>query len=173
MDVPAFEAATKIRFRLHHPFLYFPDNALLALFPEVRSTVRYFLSYEELHEGQARRNWPKFIRAAYPELSSLSLEDMLVSLVVRCYMIRKEIKAASSQRLHECVEFCAGQGHLTHACNLARCNVLSNLWYSLTRSCSIVICCCVWLGVALLPQMWRSVVSNGAIVLTLFENLSF
>ena len=105
-----------MRLRLQRPFTTFPDDGQCLLFPEVRQQVNAFL---EMEAGVARRQWPKLLRRAYPELKEISLEDMLVKLVVRSFIIRFELQLACPARMHHCVEFCSGVGNLTLACCLA------------------------------------------------------
>ena len=80
--VPAFEAAASSTLRLTAPFIQFPSKAEVDLFPEVRELVTTFLLAEA---GIAKRHWPKLVKRAYPELKGKTLEDMLVSLVVRAF----------------------------------------------------------------------------------------
>ena len=113
--LPAFQIATSVRLRLNElRFLTFPTDAETALFPEVRLLVVDFLSTEA---GLARRPWPKLIAAAYPELKGLTLENMLVKLVVRCFKIRCDLQEAGrAVMLHDFIEYCAGEGNLTCEC---------------------------------------------------------
>ena len=105
-----------MRLRPQRLFTTFPDDAQLGLFPEVRQQVVWFLSTEA---GLAKRHWPKLIKRVYPELKEYPLEDILVRLVVRSFLIRHELMRTRRVRLHDCVEFCSGQGQLTLACRLA------------------------------------------------------
>ncbi len=116
MVVPAFVGATSLRLRFRHPFIEFPPSDEVALFPEVRKVVVDFLAAES---GEAKKHWPKLIRRAYPELKVDQLEDMLVKLVVRCYRIRAHLLEAKPAGMHDCIEFCSGQGNLTLECCLA------------------------------------------------------
>jgi hypothetical protein len=115
MRVPAFALATSLRLRLKAPFTEFPSPEKVALFPGVRNVIQGFLSAEK---GEAQKHWPKLIKRAYPELRDDTLEDMLIKLVVRCYTIRSRF-AASPARLHDSIEFCAGQGNITLESSLA------------------------------------------------------
>ena len=54
---------------------------------------------------------------AFPELMHDGLDRMLAKLVVRCWMLRA---SAQPYALHDCIEFCAGQGNLTLACLMSR-----------------------------------------------------
>ena len=111
--VPAFAGATSCRLRLAAPFIEFPSEAEVALFPEARVAVVGFLSSEE---GLAKRHWPKLIIRAYPHLCNDTLENMLVKLVVRAYLIRHDLLTTRPIRLHDFIEYCAGQGNLTLQC---------------------------------------------------------
>ena len=121
-SVPAFEAAASSTLRLTVPFIQFPSQAAVGLFPEVRVLVQAFLSAEA---GLAKRHWPKFIGRAYPELKHETLENMLVSLVVRAYMIRHMLLLTRPARLHDFIEYCSGQGNLTLECLKAFLNGLA------------------------------------------------
>ena len=114
--VPAFVGATSLRLRFRHPFIEFPSSEEVALFPEVRKVVVDFLAAEA---GKAKKHWPKLIGRAYPELKDDQLDDMLVKLVVRCYCIRAHLHEAKPAGMHDCIEFCAGEGNLTLECRLA------------------------------------------------------
>ena len=116
LAVPAFAAATAIRFRMRHPFIKFPRWDEVPLFPELRQMVVHFLRTET---GKAKQHWPKLIKRAYPELTHDPLEDMLLKLVVRSYIIRSRLLETSPARMHDCIEFCPGQGNLTLGCCLA------------------------------------------------------
>lgn len=111
--VPAFEAAASSTLRLTAPFIQFPSKAEVDLFPEVRELVTTFLLAEA---GLAKRHWPKFIERAYPELKDETLEDMLVSLVVRAYLLRHMLRVTRPARLHDFIEYCSGEGNLTLEC---------------------------------------------------------
>ena len=113
MASAAFRAAASTTLRMTRPFIQFPSPELCALFPEVRQAVRQFLSSEA---GLARRHWPKLLRRAYPELSGDALEDMLVKLVIRAYVIRDCLKPCMR---HNFLEYCSGQGNLTLECHVA------------------------------------------------------
>ena len=110
MAVPAFVEATSVRLRMTRLFTTFPCQAEVDIFPEVRQLVADFLKEEA---GFAKRHWPKLIRRSYPELQEESLENMLVKLVVRTYLIRTQLRNTSPARLHQFVEYCSGQGMLT------------------------------------------------------------
>ena len=113
LAVPAFAAAASCRLRLTPMFNEFPSDAEIALFPEVRDLVACFLTEEA---GLAKRHWPKLLRKAYPELGQDNLENMLVKLVVRAYIIRDKMLSTNPVGLHEFTEICAGQGNLTLQC---------------------------------------------------------
>lgn len=116
--MPAFAAAASSSLRLASPFVDFPsDSALLSWYPQVRTDVSDFLLSEA---GFAKRHWPKLIKRAYPELRNDSLEDMLVKLVVRAYLIRHNLLITRPVRLHDFIEYCAGKGNLTLQCLKAR-----------------------------------------------------
>ena len=112
-SVPAFQAAASSTLRLTAPFIQFPSQAEVDLFPEVRESVQAFLSAEK---GLAKRHWAKLIRRAYPELKCETLENMLVNLVVRAYLIRHTLLLTRPARLHDFIEYCSGQGNLTLEC---------------------------------------------------------
>jgi len=113
LAVPAFAAATSTRRRLRPPFIELPTPDELAVFPEVRKVIIDFLSAEA---GLAKLHWPKLIGRAFPELKDDTLENKLVKLVVRSYIIRVNLLATNPHAMHDCIEFCAGQGNLTLEC---------------------------------------------------------
>ena len=82
----------------------------------LRADVACFLAHDALHHGKALALWPALILSAFPELSTLSLDLMLVSLVMTCLRNRADV---NSHGLHDFVEYSAGSGMLTLQCLIA------------------------------------------------------
>jgi hypothetical protein len=53
---------------------------------------------------------------AYPELKNDTLDNLLVKLVVRAHFIRRDLCITRPVRLHDFIEYCAGQGNLSLQC---------------------------------------------------------
>ena len=80
---------------------------------KLRADVAGFLAHDALHHGKALSLWPALILSAFPELGSLVLDLMLVSLVLTCLRNRVDGNLCS---LHDMVEYSAGSGMLTLQC---------------------------------------------------------
>lgn len=79
----------------------------------LRVDVARFLAHDAANHGKALALWPALILSAFPELSTLSLDLMLVSIVMMCLRNRADV---SAQGLHDFVEYSAGSGMLTLQC---------------------------------------------------------
>ena len=80
---------------------------------KLRADVAGFLAHDALHHGKALSLWPALILSAFPELGSLVLDLMLVSLVLTCLRNRVD---GNLRSLHDIVEYSAGSGMLTLQC---------------------------------------------------------
>jgi len=67
----------------------------------------------QLVPDEHRRTWQKMLLRAFPEIPDGPLVLIFLTLVVRCWQLRR---TAKPNALHHFVEFCSGQGNLTLAC---------------------------------------------------------
>lgn len=78
---------------------------------ELHASVCSFLSLDADHHGLARSSWPALIVSACPELETLELDFMLVSLVMMCRRSR-----SAGHAVHDFIEYSAGSATLTMQC---------------------------------------------------------
>ena len=109
----AFQAAASAaKLRLTPRYTTFPTVEELRS-PDATCMLTYITALVKNLSKKHRRTFHKMIRKAYPELTMRGLPQLLLALVVRCWLLRA---SASYFALHDFIEFCAGSGNLSLEC---------------------------------------------------------
>jgi hypothetical protein len=114
MNVIAFRAAaTAAKLNLTKRYTCFASDEDLKALPEAACLLEAIAEFLQDVPRRHCRTWQKILRRAFPEMENSTLCEILAKLVLRCWRLRASAKPYA---LHDCVEFCAGQGNLTMAC---------------------------------------------------------